>query len=174
MRPSAEELYKKLEIGREVITRGTFAEIAGADGRLTPAQRDRLDAWTLSFYKVFTGRVSEGRGLSVEDVDKVGQGHVWLGSDALARNLVDELGGIATAVARARREAKLEDQPDPVRVILPAARGPLEQLREVIRGEASGKLLRAALPVDVPKFPALDLPLGGALTYLPPYLIELR
>jgi protease-4 len=175
MRPAAEELYKKLEIGREVIARGPYAEIAGADGRLTPAQQTRLDAWTLSFYHVFTGRVSEGRGLSVEDVDKVGQGHVWLGSDALAHNLVDELGGLATAVARARREAHIEDQPDPVRVILPASRGPLEQLRDVLHGDASARLLRAALPIELPALPGLDgAPVGGALAYLPPYWLELR
>ena len=47
-------------------------------------------------------RVAEGRDLTVEAVDAVARGRVWTGADALDRGLVDELGGLRTAVRRAK------------------------------------------------------------------------
>ena len=52
-------------------------------------------------YGRFTSLVSEGRGISVEQVDAVGQGRVWTGSDALGVKLVDETGTLEDAVAYA-------------------------------------------------------------------------
>ena len=50
------------------------------------------------FYKVFIGRVAEGRGLDVNYVDSIARGRVWTGRDALALGLVDTLGGIDVAL----------------------------------------------------------------------------
>lgn len=60
-------------------------------------------------YRDFLERVSESRGMTVEQVDEIAQGRVWSGQDALARGLVDELGGLEGAVARAAELADLED-----------------------------------------------------------------
>jgi protease-4 len=50
------------------------------------------------FYKIFIGRVAEGRGLDVNYVDSIARGRVWTGRDALALGLVDTLGGIDVAL----------------------------------------------------------------------------
>ncbi len=60
-------------------------------------------------YQLFLSRVAEGRKMSTEDVDKVAQGRVWLGQDAVKINLVDELGGLDVAVKKAASLAKLKD-----------------------------------------------------------------
>lgn len=50
------------------------------------------------FYKIFIGRVAEGRGLDVNYVDSIARGRVWTGRDALTLGLVDTLGGIDVAL----------------------------------------------------------------------------
>jgi len=175
LRPSFAGLYRKLEIGTTLIERGPFASVTGGDRPFSAEQQARTDSFIEASYRDFLGRVSAGRGISTDAVDALGRGRVWLGSDAFARKLVDEIGGLRTAVERARKEAGIENEPDPVRLILPAPRTPTEQIRELVRGDARDQLLRALLPDDLPFAFALDwLPLDGALAYLPPYWIEIR
>ena len=59
-------------------------------------------------YKLFRKRVADGRKLSVEDVEKIAQGRVWLGQDALKNKLVDQLGSLDDAVVKAAKLAKLD------------------------------------------------------------------
>lgn len=69
-------------------------------------------------YQLFRKRVADGRRLPVESVEKIAQGRVWLGADAIGLKLVDQLGGLNDAVAKAAKLAKLgeyytEDYPAP-------------------------------------------------------------
>ena len=58
-------------------------------------------------YQLFRKRVADGRRLPVESVEKIAQGRVWLGADAIGLKLVDQLGGLDDAVAKAAKLAKL-------------------------------------------------------------------
>ncbi len=60
-------------------------------------------------YNLFLSRVAEGRKMSTADVDKIAQGRVWLGQDAVNIKLVDELGGLDVAVEKAANLAKLKE-----------------------------------------------------------------
>ncbi len=60
-------------------------------------------------YKLFRQRVADGRHMSTADVEKIAQGHVWLGQDALKIKLVDQLGGLDDAVAKAAKLAKVDE-----------------------------------------------------------------
>lgn len=60
-------------------------------------------------YELFRQRVVDGRKQSVEAIEKVAQGHVWLGQDALGIKLVDQLGGLDDAVKKAAELAKLKE-----------------------------------------------------------------
>ncbi len=60
-------------------------------------------------YQLFRQRVADGRKLSVDQVEEIAQGRVWLGEDAKKIKLVDELGGLDVAVAKAAQLAKLTD-----------------------------------------------------------------
>ena len=51
--------------------------------------------------------MAEGRKMTEEQVEKVAQGHVFTGQDAQKIGLVDELGGLDVAVAKAAQLAKL-------------------------------------------------------------------
>lgn len=60
-------------------------------------------------YATFLQRVAEGRKMKTADVDKIAQGRVWLGKDALKIRLVDQLGSIDDAIAKAAKLAKMQD-----------------------------------------------------------------
>lgn len=60
-------------------------------------------------YQLFRKRVADGRRLPVESVEKIAQGRVWLGADAIGLKLVDQLGGLNDAVAKAAKLAKLDE-----------------------------------------------------------------
>lgn len=60
-------------------------------------------------YDLFTRRCAEGRHMSQDDIKKIAEGRVWLGKDALEIGLVDELGGLDLAIAKAADLAGLTD-----------------------------------------------------------------
>jgi protease-4 len=62
-----------------------------------------------NIYSTFLQRVSEGRGMSVDAVDSIGQGRIWSGVDAKRIGLVDEMGGMYDAIAFAASEAGIEE-----------------------------------------------------------------
>lgn len=70
---------------------------------------DYLQAYVNRGYQLFRQRVAGGRRQKTADIEKVAQGRVWLGSDALKIKLVDELGGLNQAVAKAASLAKLKE-----------------------------------------------------------------
>jgi protease-4 len=60
-------------------------------------------------YNTFVNRVAEGRNMKPADVDSIAQGRVWSGSEALKIGLVDEIGGMDSAIAYAAKSAKIKD-----------------------------------------------------------------
>lgn len=118
-------------------------------------------------YELFRQRVADGRHLSIEKTEAIAQGRVWLGNDAIAIRLVDQLGGLPDAVAKAAQLAKLksystEDYPAPLsfqdqlfgafnrnsyldeqlRITLGSLYEPFVQMRNINRREA----LQAQIP----------------------------
>ena len=68
-----------------------------------------LQAYINRGYQLFRQRVADGRKMTVDQVEAIAQGHVFTGKDALKIKLVDELGGLDKAVAKAAELAKLEE-----------------------------------------------------------------
>ncbi|MBO7100613.1 MAG: signal peptide peptidase SppA [Bacteroidales bacterium] len=68
--------------------------------------------WTKNvedFYKIFVGRVAEGRHMTYDEVHQIARGRVWTGADAIGIGLVDTLGGIDLALNIAAEKAGLSD-----------------------------------------------------------------
>lgn len=59
-------------------------------------------------YNLFRKRVADGRKMNINQVEEIAQGHVFLGKDALKIKLVDELGGLDKAIAKAAKLAKID------------------------------------------------------------------
>jgi len=73
-------------------------------------------------YNLFVSTVAEGRGMTFEEVDAIGQGRVWSGSDALELGLVDYNGGVVDAIAHAAMLAGIDD-PNPCIEVFPKLSG---------------------------------------------------
>jgi protease-4 len=105
----AEGLYRRLGITREAVERGARAGLLSGTRGFTSAERAAVQAAMQSVYGTFLERVSEGRRLSVEQVERVAQGRLWSGARARELGLVDAIGGPLEALAEARRRAGLSE-----------------------------------------------------------------
>src|SRR3546814_8072874 len=74
-----------------------------------PAVGDIIQSVIDAGYAEFTGKVAAAREQSVEAIDRIARGRVWSGAQAKERGLVDELGGLRAALARAAELAKVKD-----------------------------------------------------------------
>jgi protease-4 len=77
-------------------------------GGLSPQVRQVLQMGVEDVYRRFLGVVGDARKLPVADVDRVGQGRVWSGTDAKRLKLVDDFGGLDAAVAAAAKRAGIK------------------------------------------------------------------
>lgn len=115
MVPNAEQLARKIGVSMDIVKTSEFADLeaGGALGvaitPMSPQTREQIQLMVERGYKTFLSRVAQGRGMTLEQVDSVGQGRVWLGSKALELGLVDRIGGLDTAIERAALLAKLSD-----------------------------------------------------------------
>ena len=98
----------KIGVNSESLRRGRYAGLASSTRPLSPGALERMQTKGLQIYELLDPSVAEGRGLPAADVDSVGQGRVWTGSQAYEIGLVDHLGGLHTAVARVRDHLGLE------------------------------------------------------------------
>ena len=96
-------------------------------------------------YNLFRKRVAEGRKMSTEQVEKIAQGRVWLGTDAKNIKLIDGFGGLSDAIDKAAELAHLSSYQA---VEYPALAGWMEQLMDMAGGNKGTYLdeqLRLAL-----------------------------
>lgn len=96
-------------------------------------------------YNLFRKRVAEGRKMSTEQVEKIAQGRVWLGTDAKNIKLIDGFGGLSDAIDKAAELAHLSSYQA---VEYPALAGWMEQLMDMADGNKGTYLdeqLRLAL-----------------------------
>ena len=105
-------LYEKLGAHREVLQRGEAAGLYSDAALFSDGDRQRLLRTLEDGYTRFKARVAEGRRLTMERVEEVGRGRVWTGRQALEQGLVDELGDLNAAVAKAKELAGLDPHRD--------------------------------------------------------------
>jgi protease-4 len=135
------DLKDRLGVGSDTVRTNANADAWSVDAPFTPQQRAHREAEADLFYTDFVTRAAEGRNLSTEAVEVVARGRVWTGADALARGLVDELGGFRTAVRRAKVLAGLDADTE-VRIIS----YPGSSLLDFVRPRTSSRPAAASLP----------------------------
>ena len=125
---SFEELYTdKIGLTFDQVKTNKFADLGSVNRPLTQEEYDIIQKGVVDIYNTFTSKVAEGRDMSQENVDDIGQGRVWSGSNAMDINLIDEYGGLEAAVAGAAELAELEDY----RIYeLPEQKDPFQELLE--------------------------------------------
>ena len=131
--PNLEELMTdKIGITFDNVKTNKFADLGSVNRPLTQEEYDIIQKGVVDIYNTFTSKVAEGRDMSQENVDDIGQGRVWSGSNAMDINLIDEYGGLEAAVAGAAELAELEDY----RIYeLPEQKDPFQELLEQLEGD---------------------------------------
>lgn len=137
----AAELKGRLGVGSDGVRTHANADAWSVNAPFTDDQHALVEAEADLFYTDFVERVADGRNLSVEQVDGVARGRVWTGADAFDRGLVDELGGLRTAIRRAKVLAGAgPDDKVAVRNL------PGSSLRDILWPKASSQPAAASLP----------------------------
>ncbi|MDB4990254.1 MAG: Protease, partial [Myxococcaceae bacterium] len=151
------QLAAHIGVGIEHEARGAHA---GADSLFRPftdderaGLADKLRIW----YRQFLERVAEGRHMSIERVDELARGRVYNGDTAQALGLIDSLGGLSSAIARARQLSGLSVEAEVVvRPVVPTT------LLDLV---TSSSKTEASAAESVP------LPLRGLLKRLYPWTL---
>ena len=132
MFPDVSGLLKdKLGVNFDEVKTNKFSNFGTRSRPFTEEEMTYLGHYIDRGYQLFRKRVADGRKQSVDAIEQVAQGRVWLGQDALKNKLVDELGGLEVAVAKAAQLAKLKEyhtasypaQPDMFEQLLSNATG---------------------------------------------------
>ncbi|GAA2568503.1 signal peptide peptidase SppA [Mycolicibacterium diernhoferi] len=147
------QLKDKLGVGSDAVRTNANADAWSSNERFTQEQQEHVEAEADLFYTDFVERVAAGRNLGVDAVEEVARGRVWTGADALERGLVDELGGLQTAIVRAKIRAGLAPDAD-VRIV----NYPGSSVLDVLRPKASSQPAAASVPQ------ALGALLGSSVT----------
>ena len=141
-----EMMNNKLGVNIDTVKTNKHADLGSIFRPLTSVERQIIQNSVENVYDTFISRVSEGRNLTKEYVDSIGQGRVWTGRDALELGLVDVLGGLEQAIEISTKMANLKD----FRIVnLPKQKDPIEILIEDLM---SGKLKKAVVKNELGEF----------------------
>lgn len=109
MFPNMEELLTdKLGLDFDMVKTNKFADMGTLARPFNSDERAAMQNYINNGYKLFVKRCAEGRGMSVEAIEKIAEGRVWTGATAKELGLVDELGGLDKAIEIAAQKADVE------------------------------------------------------------------
>jgi protease-4 len=166
-KPNVRDLYTKLGIGSATLMRGKFADIDSLSTPLSDAEQLKLHDSIQSTYKSFVSKVAAARRKTYDQIDAIAQGRVWMGTQARANGLVDQLGGLDNAVALIRQRARLSSNGDTDLIVYP----PRRSLFDLITGSSTQgveeKLAETKIRQVLPGLPGQALLQGGLLRVLP-------
>jgi len=136
---SKELLNEKLGIHVDVAKTHKFADLGSPFRSMRSEERQIIKDEIVQTYETFVNHVAEGRDMTPEEVDEIGQGRVWSGEDAKRIGLIDLYGGLEEAVALAAEKAEIEKY----RTIgLPELKDPFEQLMKEFTGNVKASVLK--------------------------------
>lgn len=124
-KPVYGQLLERFGISIDSVTRGEHAGMFDGFEPFSDSEWERVNALLDNIYQDFVAKVARSRGRTWEEIHEVAKGRIWTGADARERGLVDELGGLETAIRLARDRAG--HGPLPVRAF--PRPNPLDQLR---------------------------------------------
>ena len=137
-----ELLNDKLGITTDVVKTNKNSDLLTLTRPMTDYEQKMMQATIEEGYSTFISHVSEGRRMTVAQVDSIGQGRVWSGENAKEIGLVDDFGGLKDAIALA---AEIEGLDEYRTVSLPSLPDPFEELFKVGTDNIRAKFLQNEL-----------------------------
>ena len=147
---NAQKMFNnKLGITFDIVKTGRYADLGSITRPMTAGERSIITEQTERVYSTFISHVADGRNMTTAEVDSIGQGRVWSGTDALRLGLVDELGGINTALDLAAKAAHLDNYRT---VAMPEQKEFFDKIIEDLNAESHASLLKQELGDYYPYF----------------------
>lgn len=151
--PNITGLLNKIAITTDVVKTNTYADLGDVSRPMREDEKKLIQGYVERGYDTFITRCADGRGLSKDSVNAIGQGRVWTGSQALEIGLVDELGGIETAVKTAAGLANVSDYS---LTYVTSSKDYLKELLEKQFGEMKWSLVKDILGEEYTYFDRLN------------------
>lgn len=137
-------VFEKLGAHIDSTSIGRNAEMFSPTRPFNESELQKVEEQLRAFYTEFVRKVSQSRNTTPDRIDAVAQGRVWTGRQAKANGLVDELGGLDTAIALAKARANIPEDADVDIVTYPRPKTLYEVVTEGIPG-ATDSAVQAAL-----------------------------
>ena len=149
-----EELYTdKLGLTFDQVKTNKFADLGSNNRPLSEEEYAIIHQSVVEVYETFTSKVANGRKMTQESVDAIGQGRVWSGSNAMDINLIDAFGGLEEAIKGAAELAEMDEY----RLFeLPELKAPLEQLLEELETGFSASIMKYTLGDEYKHYKAIN------------------
>ena len=175
LRPVFKGLLDKLDINVETLTRGAHADLLLASQPLSPETAAIIDREIEAIYQLFLERVADGRRLDLQAVDRIAQGRVWTGEQALERGLIDGLGGLNEAVLRGKQALGLDAEADVALIPYPEDDSLIAQLTDTLRRVSLEVVPDSPLKGLAERVQAwFDAAPVGAPALVPPFVFDIR
>ena len=135
-------LNDKLGIHVDVVKTNKFADMGTFSRPLTAQEKEAIQFSIENIYETFITHVAEGRNMTKEEVDEIGQGRVWSGTNAIEIGLIDGFGGLEDAIKLAAESANLEAY----RIVdYPKLEDPFQQFMKELQGNVRVSILKNEL-----------------------------
>jgi protease-4 len=102
-------LRDKLGVNVDVVKTNAYSDLGTPFHTPTDVEKAHLQRSVEEIYATFVGNVAAGRNMTPESVDKIGQGRVWAGANALEIGLIDGFGGLTDAITLAANRVGVAD-----------------------------------------------------------------
>ena len=162
-KPNLHGLYDKLGITKDMIARGRFAAIDSDYSDLSPVELAKLKEGIDANYHDFVAKVAQARRSPFDRIEPLAQGRVWLGGQAKANGLVDELGGLDRAFELVKQKARIPASENVAIVMYPARRSILD----LLFGRAQESAVESRLRRLLKDWPPAVWAKGGLLRIMP-------
>lgn len=148
--PNAQAFFNnKLGITIDTVNTNKHSDMGSLFRPVQGKEQEVIQRSIEQVYGTFLQRVAKGRHMSTAQVDSIGQGRVWSGTDAKKIGLVDELGGINTALKLAAQKAHIDNYQI---LSLPKVKDPFESLFSDMSTEAREQVMREQLGIHYDHF----------------------
>ena len=171
--PNTQQFFsQKLGITFDGVKTNPYADYIPTTRPMTADEKTFLTRDIENIYNTFINHVSEGRKITVAQVDSIGQGRVWSGTDAKRIGLIDEFGGLTDAIKAAAKLANLKEY----RLMkLPVQKDPFTQIMEALNGDNTSLLLKKELGSSYACYEYLkNISQMKGIQALMPYEIEVK
>ena len=148
-----EELTKKVGVKPNIIKSGKFKDLGSPLRAMTPEEHILLQGVVNDVHEQFVQAIARGRGLPLSEINRIADGRIMTGQQALKLNLIDEVGGLEKTIDLLAKKIGIVGKP---KVIEKKEKLPF--LGWLLQGRLSNRLAEAFIPSPQPRLQYLWFP----------------